>query len=209
MLEFSVAMTTSQHPSSAALPAKQRPELIPTSGTRPAEPAPIAERQQVEARRSDAVGIAGTPAATFGEEHHRQPLLLGDLEHAVLLAMVLLSLRAGEHGVVVGHQDAVGVRRVLEQIAVNAADAGDQSIRRGVLDQVLDGAAATLRRDHQRAVLDEGARIAKVVDILARGALMGLAPARDRVGPRFVETLRVALLHLVQIGADVVEVDLL
>ena len=31
----SVAITTSQHPSSAALPAKHRPELMPTSGTSP------------------------------------------------------------------------------------------------------------------------------------------------------------------------------
>ena len=35
MLESSVAITTSQQPSSAALPAKQYPEAIPTSGTRP------------------------------------------------------------------------------------------------------------------------------------------------------------------------------
>ncbi len=35
MLEFSVAMMTSQQPSNAALPAKQRPETMPTSGTAP------------------------------------------------------------------------------------------------------------------------------------------------------------------------------
>ena len=35
MFEFAVAITTSQQPSSAALPAKQRPELIATSGTSP------------------------------------------------------------------------------------------------------------------------------------------------------------------------------
>ena len=33
--EFFVAITTSQQPRIAALPAKQRPELIPTSGTAP------------------------------------------------------------------------------------------------------------------------------------------------------------------------------
>jgi hypothetical protein len=38
MLEFAVAITTSQQPSNAALPAKQRPELMPTSGTRPHSP---------------------------------------------------------------------------------------------------------------------------------------------------------------------------
>ena len=33
MFEPAVAMTTSQQPSNAALPAKQRPELTPTRGT--------------------------------------------------------------------------------------------------------------------------------------------------------------------------------
>ena len=35
MFESSVAMTTSQHPRIAALPAKQYPALTPTSGTSP------------------------------------------------------------------------------------------------------------------------------------------------------------------------------
>ena len=35
MLASGVAMITWQHPSRAALPAKQRPETTPTSGTRP------------------------------------------------------------------------------------------------------------------------------------------------------------------------------
>ena len=35
MVEFRVAMMTSQQASSAVLPAKQRPLLMPTSGTRP------------------------------------------------------------------------------------------------------------------------------------------------------------------------------
>jgi hypothetical protein len=35
MFEPSVAMTTSQQPSSAALPAKHRPDVMPTSGTSP------------------------------------------------------------------------------------------------------------------------------------------------------------------------------
>ena len=32
---FAVAMTTSQHPRITALPAKHRPEVMPTSGTSP------------------------------------------------------------------------------------------------------------------------------------------------------------------------------
>ena len=40
--------------------------------------------------------------------------------------------------------------RVVEQIAVDAADAGDHSVGRRALDQVVERAAAALRRDHQR-----------------------------------------------------------
>ena len=35
MVELAAAMITSQQAKSAVLPAKQRPELTPTSGTRP------------------------------------------------------------------------------------------------------------------------------------------------------------------------------
>ena len=35
MLAFAVAMTTSQQPSNDALPAKQRPDVMPTIGTSP------------------------------------------------------------------------------------------------------------------------------------------------------------------------------
>jgi len=38
MFESAVAMTTSQHPRMAALPAKHRPELMPTRGTSPLSP---------------------------------------------------------------------------------------------------------------------------------------------------------------------------
>ena len=92
---------------------------------------------------------------------------------------------------------------------IDAADAGDQSVRRGVLDQILDRAATALRRDHQRAVFDEGAGIAQVVNILARSALMGFAAARDRLGPRIIEAVRMPLLHFLQVVANVIEIDCL
>ena len=69
MFESSVAITTSQQPSIAALPAKQYPDVIPTSGT-----VPTAQRTQRNARQSrprhaDAVGVARASAAALGEEH--------------------------------------------------------------------------------------------------------------------------------------------
>ena len=65
------------------------------------------EREAVETGDAGAVGVAGPPTAAFGEEHDRQPHLLGELEQAILLAVVLRALRAGEHGVVVRHDDAL------------------------------------------------------------------------------------------------------
>ena len=68
MFEFAVAITTSQQPSSAALPAKQRPELMPTSGTRPLRRAEVVERHAVEAGDAERVGVARAAAAALGEE---------------------------------------------------------------------------------------------------------------------------------------------
>ena len=120
--------------------------------------------------------------------------------------MVLLALGAGEHGVVVGHRDALRAG-ILEQIAVDPADSGDQSVRRGVFHQVVERAAAPLRCEYQRPVLDEGSRVAEVFEVFARGALMGFSPARDRLGPCGVEPFGMALVYLGQVGADTVEVD--
>src|SRR5579872_7507558 len=175
----------------------------------PGQAAPVAEREAIEACDADAVGIARTTAAAFGKEHYRQLLLLGDLEHAILLAVILLTLRAGEHGVVVRHQDTVGFRLILEQVTVDGADARNHSVGGRVLHQVLDSSAAALGGDHDRAVLDERARVAQVLDIFARGALNGFTAPRDRLRPGSIEAERVPLLHFLQIVTDVIEIDLL
>src|SRR6478736_2746573 len=87
--EFLVAMTTSQQPRIAALPAKQRPELMPTSGDTP------------DSRPKIWKAMVLRPAAALGEEHQRDALLLDYFEQPVLLVMVGLALRAGEHRVVI------------------------------------------------------------------------------------------------------------
>ena len=129
-----MAMITSQQPSIAALPAKQRPEVTPTSGTEPAEPAQEMKGHAVEAATTGAVGIPGATAAALGEEHHGQPQPLGELEHAVLLAVVLEALGAGEHRVVVGHDDALGPASsnsspLTRPIPATRPSAGVRSIR--------------------------------------------------------------------------------
>ena len=105
---FAVAMITSQQPSSAALPAKQRPELMPTSGTSPLTARRRSGRPCSRGRHPVPSVSPGRPPPpsvknTTGSRHSR-----GQLEHAVLLAVVLRALRAGEHGVVVGHHHALG-----------------------------------------------------------------------------------------------------
>ena len=136
------------------------------------------------------VGVAGPAAAALGEEDDRQPHALGELEHAVLLAVVLQALRAGEHGVVVRHarRSARARRRTASPLTrpmpATRPSAGVRAISSS------QRAAAALRGDRERAVLDERARVAEVVDVLARGALARRAPARDRVGPRRVERER-------------------
>ena len=107
MLASSVAITTSQQPSSAALPAKQKPAAIPTSGAPPDEAREVLERPAVEARDDRHVAVAGPSAAALGEQHHRQTPPLRDLEQPVLLHVPAHALRAGEHHVVVGEHRAV------------------------------------------------------------------------------------------------------
>ena len=57
------------------------------------------------------------------------------------------------------------------------------------------------------AVLDERARVAQVLDVLARRALTRLAPARDRLGPRRVESDHVAFVHFGQVRSHMIQID--
>ena len=72
MLASGVAMMTSQHPSRAALPAKQRPDTRPTSGTRPLS-RPNNAKASVSRPVTTAMSVSpGRSPAAFGEEHRRQ-----------------------------------------------------------------------------------------------------------------------------------------
>ena len=122
---------------------------------------------------------AGAAAAAFGEEHDRDVPLLGDLEHAVGLGVVDGALRAGKHGVVVGEDNGAG-GVLVEEVAVDAPDAGDHAVGRELVDDLLHRQARA-GREHEAAVLHERAGIAEVVDVLAGGALAGLAAAGDGV----------------------------
>jgi hypothetical protein len=148
----------------------------------------------------------GASAASFGEEHDRQPHRLGELEEPVLLAMVLGALGAGEDGVVVGDRDhlrgAPG-----EHVSVHRADAPDHPVGRCLLDQFLDTAPPSLSGDHDRPVLDERILVDEIGDVLARGASPHLPPTRHGIARVLVEPHRVARDGLREVGADRGRVD--
>ena len=130
----------------------------------------------------------------------------GDLQHAVGLRVVDRALGAGQHRVVVG-QHRRACRRRAELGAVDAADAAHHAVGGELADDLLDRQPGARRQD-EAAVLDERALVAQVGDVLARGALVGLAAPRHGVGPGVVEEDGVTLVHLGEVGADLVEVDL-
>ena len=61
-------MMTSQQPSSAALPAKQRPPTTPTIGTSPLSRANRAKASVSRPVTAAAVGVPGTAPPALGEE---------------------------------------------------------------------------------------------------------------------------------------------
>ena len=150
------------------------------------------EAGAVQARHAQPVDIARPAAAAFGEQHQRQLLRRGQRQQAVGLGVVEDALRAGEHGVVVGHH--------RHRPAADQAGAGDEPVGRCVALQVVEAAAAALRRHRERAVLGEAAGVEQVVDVLARTAPACCVAPCHRFGPRGVERARVAVQHGLQRG---------
>ena len=127
-----VAMITSQQPSSAALPAKQRPATMPTTGTWPLSRAKLAKVVTCRPATTGHVGVARPAAAAFGEQHHRQ---------------LLLAARCRAGGRSSGGCACPACRRARwrrrpsrrsatrsapNSVAVDAADAGDHAVGRRV-----------------------------------------------------------------------------
>ena len=98
MFEFAVAITTSLQPSRAALPAKQRPELMPMRGTVPLS---LAYWRKVGVSRPATPGKSVSPGLPPPPSvEPADPAALASsaiLSSLVLLAMVHRALRAGEH----------------------------------------------------------------------------------------------------------------
>ena len=120
--------------------------------------------------------------------------------------MVHVALRAREHGVVIGDDDAAPALRA-ELLSIDGRDAHDEAIGRCVLDEIVELAPAPLRRDRKAAVLHERAVVDELRDIFARGALIGVAATLDRGRAIFVERVGLARDQLREIGTDMVEID--
>ena len=100
-------------------------------------------------------------------------------------------------------------RRVAEQVAVDAADAGDQAVGRRALDQLLDRCAAgaarrsPARRTRRTCRGRRGRRCSR-----APCAGRSCAGARPRRAARRRASSAWRSMHLGEVGADRVEVDL-
>lgn len=163
------------------------------------EPSHLVKRHEIQPCDSCGVRIAGPPAAALREEHHGEPPPLGELQHPVGLAVVLVPLSAGEHRVVVRHRHA--------RSSLDRPGAGDHAVGGRGDDQVLQRAAAALGGDGERPELGEAARVAECVDVLPGRAAADPMPFGDRVGTVLVQADRMAAQRLGEIRAYEVEVD--
>ena len=179
-------------PEDGRVAGKAVPGVYADQGYQSAQPGEEAERHAVEPADADAIGVA----RSLGEEHDRQPERLGQLEQAILLAVVLEPLGTGQHRVVVGHDDGA--------MTVDRADASDEPVRRRAPDQLVDVAATALGSDDERPVLDEASVVAEVVNVLSRRALPSSAASLDSVRARLVVPEGVPLEDLGQVGPQVI-----
>src|SRR5690606_21588394 len=96
---------------------------------------------------------------------------------------------------------------LVEMRAIDRADARHHAIGGRRADEIVDRPPPPLRRDGERAIFDEAPLVAEIGDVLARRALIGLAPPRHRVGPRLVLTEEKPLAHGLKIGPDAIEIE--
>ncbi len=98
---------------------------------------------------------------------------------------------------------------VVEQITVDRADAGDDPVGRGPLAQCLHVVALVLECDDQWPVLVERSRIHELGDVLADHAIAASASFGHSLGSVLVQVVGVAFAGLLQVLANVVEIELL
>ncbi len=189
MLESSVAITTSQQPSSAALPGEAVARGDAHERDQAAEVREQVEGAAVEARDDRHVDVARAAAAALGEQHDRQPPPLGELEQAVLLHGCARPACRREPCSRRTSPRMAGPRpRPLHLRAhpPGCARSAPRACAGAPARRIA--AARTRRRCPRRAALTG-----------SRGA--GRARGAGRGRPRRVQTERVALAHRLQVGA--------
>ena len=120
--------------------------------------------------------------------------------------MVALALRAGKNRVVVGDDQAAGALHP-EKIAVHRGEPRHDAVARRIADEILLRATRRLRRDGERSEFDETVGIDERGDVLARRAMIGLAPPGDRLRAIRVESKSLTRQHVGEILANGVRVD--
>ena len=151
----------------------------------------------VQARDDRHVGVARPAATAFGKEHHRQLQLVRDAQHAIGLVMVAVGeLLAGPLTRVLagGPGPVQSAAESWFRIAVIGMP-GILLVLAGFKREVLQCAAARLRRNRERAILKlpGSSDIAQVGDVGGACGCLG-RELRDRSG--CIERRRVAIDHL-------------
>jgi hypothetical protein len=91
-----------------------------------------------------------------------------------------MPLRSRKHGVAVSKRHAA--RRIrTESLGIHGPDTRNQAISGRVADEIIEGAAASLRRDGECSVFDETAGVAELYNVFPRGALVRLAAPGDSI----------------------------
>ncbi len=91
--------------------------------------------------------------------------------------------------------------RIVEAVAVDTPDTGDQAVGRRAVDQVVVVAPRPLRRHDERPVLLEAPGVAQVGDVLAGRSPPSGVTARRRVGATGVEGVRDPRPQFGQLGS--------
>ena len=154
------------------------PAAMPDQRHQARQPAEQVERAGSRARRRRPVDVARAPAAALGEQHHRQPPALGQLEQPVLLAVVAAcpACRPAPCSRRTRRRARLPVDR--RRCPPTSPSAGVRAISSSLRPPPLLGG------EEQRPVLDERAVVDEVGDVLARRAPALLAAPRDRLGSR-------------------------
>ena len=185
-------------PEDGCVPGEAIPRRDPDERHQPAQPREVVERETVEARHTEPVGVTRTPSSSFGEEDDGQELALGDLEQSVFLLVAEQPLGAGEDRVVVRHRDDLG----------HGAHAAHEPVGRRALDELLERATSALRGHDEWSVLDERSVVDEVGDVLPRRTPARVVAPSDGVLTAVIVGAFVPVEHRGEVGTHGSEVDL-